>query len=97
MPTQHASAPRRTFPCTQCGACCRHIHLAEETRFLDRGDGACRHYDDVGKLCTIYEQRPAVCRVEQHYDQHFVHLCSWDKFVELNLTVCSKLAAMDRS
>jgi Fe-S-cluster containining protein len=27
-----------------------------------RGDGACVALDPVTKLCTIYEQRPNVCR-----------------------------------
>lgn len=90
-------APRRTFPCTGCGACCRHVGLAEETRFLDRGDGTCRHFDEAGRSCAIYAERPLVCRVDRYYDAHYVHLVGWDEFIELNLMECARLAAMDEA
>jgi Fe-S-cluster containining protein len=94
--TLHAAGnPRRPFPCTQCGACCQHVHLAEETRFLDRGDGTCKHYDNLSKSCAIYADRPVVCRVEQYYDTHYVSVYSWDEFIVLNQEVCSKLAALE--
>jgi Fe-S-cluster containining protein len=86
---------RQPFPCSQCGLCCQHVDLAAETRFLDGGDGVCRHYDAAGKACTIYAQRPGICRVEQYYDKHYVHLYRWDEFVEMNLKVCAALAAME--
>lgn len=89
------SEVRRPFPCTGCGACCRRIGLLPETRYLDRGDGACRYFDDAQKSCGIYEHRPLICRVEQYYDAHFAQSYSWDKFVELNLEVCNQLAAQD--
>jgi len=35
----------------------------EGGRFMDqRGDGACVALDPVSRRCTIYEDRPAVCR-----------------------------------
>jgi Fe-S-cluster containining protein len=77
------------FPCTQCGLCCQHVHLADETRFLDRGDGTCRHYDADTKSCTIYTVRPAICRVDQMYTLHYVRQYTWDEFVALNLQVCA--------
>lgn len=95
MPRHDAIAPRRVFPCSQCGLCCQHVDLATETQFLNRGDGVCRHYDASGKACTIYAQRPDICRVEQYYDTHYIHLYRWDEFVEMNLKVCAALAAME--
>jgi len=86
---------RRPFPCTGCGACCRRVGLVAETRYLDRGDGACRHYDDSRKSCGIYEHRPLVCRVEPYFDAHFAQRYDWDEFVALNLAVCAQLAAQD--
>ena len=91
------SKPRSAFPCTQCGACCRHVDLAEETRFLDRGDGTCQHYDGVTSACRIYSSRPEICRVEQYYERHYVHLYSWEQFVELNQQACRRLVALDTS
>lgn len=79
------------FPCTQCGHCCRNVHLAEQTRYLDRGDGACRHYCDANKHCLIYETRPAICRVDQQYRIHYSQRYSWEAFVEANVEVCRVL------
>lgn len=86
--------PRRAFPCSQCGLCCQHVNLAAETQFLDRGDGVCKHYNASEKSCEIYAQRPPVCRVEQHFDTRYVHLYTWDEFVEMNLKVCAALASL---
>ena len=83
----------KTFPCTQCGLCCEHVSLSPETQFLDRGDGTCRHYNGIGKACTIYAQRPDICRVDRQYELRFVRLYSWDEYVALNLQVCQQLQA----
>jgi Fe-S-cluster containining protein len=46
------------IPCTQCGACC----VAPDIAALDKPLGlACPHLGPDA-LCTIYEQRPQVCR-----------------------------------
>lgn len=79
------------FPCDRCGACCRHVDMAPETKFLDRGDGACQHYDDTSKLCTIYASRPEVCRVDVQFDRHFRDSMAWPEFVKLNLQACEAL------
>lgn len=76
------------FPCTSCGECCRRVHLSEQTAFLDRGDGVCRHFDDESKLCTIYETRPLVCRVEDYYRLHLADQIEWADFVTLNVEIC---------
>lgn len=82
---------RKSFPCTQCGICCQRVHLASETRYLDRGDGVCKHYDAEHKICGIYESRPDICRVDTQYDLHYASQCTWNRFVELNLAVCVSL------
>jgi len=82
------------FPCTRCGACCRNVHLAQETQTLDRGDGSCLHYDDESKLCRIYANRPAVCRIDEHYLGHYQSTMSWAGFIEINLQACEKLKAL---
>jgi len=83
------------FPCTQCGACCRHVNLSNQTDFLDRGDGICRYHDLTSHLCTIYENRPAVCRVDTYYEQHFKQKISWEQFVHLNLIACEQLDQLE--
>lgn len=81
----------QAFPCTQCGLCCQNVHLAEETQFLNRGDGVCRYYDAESKLCSIYQDRPDICRVDRMYKIHYKNLYSWDEFVDLNVQVCESL------
>lgn len=82
---------RPAFPCTQCGLCCRNVHLAEQTRYLDRGDGVCRHYSDAEKHCLIYETRPDICQVDRQYQMHYAQRLSWETFVEMNVEVCKLL------
>jgi len=79
------------FPCARCGACCRNVHLAAETKTLDRGDGSCIHYDDASKMCSIYDQRPAVCRVDVQFHENYSQMMSWDTFCALNLEACKQL------
>lgn len=79
------------FPCTRCGACCRNVHLAVETKALDRGDGSCIHYDDATKLCSIYYQRPAVCRVDVQFHEYYSQIMTWESFCALNLEACKQL------
>ncbi|MBE0440387.1 MAG: YkgJ family cysteine cluster protein [Gammaproteobacteria bacterium] len=84
-----------TFPCTQCGLCCQYVHLAEETRFLDRGDGVCGHYDAATKGCSIYDERPDICQVGKQYELNYRNRYTWDEFVSINLRVCQQLSEGD--
>lgn len=88
---------RSMFPCSQCGLCCQHVNLTSETRFLDRGDGTCRHYDAATKGCAVYTNRPDICRVDRQYDFNYAHLHTWDEFVVLNIEACELLQDVDRS
>jgi len=88
--------PSQSFPCARCGLCCQNVHLAAETRFLDRGDGACQHYDADTKGCAIYNERPDICRVDRYYTTHYAQQYSWDDFVALNLEVCATLQEKER-
>lgn len=83
------------FPCTQCGLCCQKVGLSELTRDLDRGDGACKYFDDVNKSCTIYVSRPDICRVDLQYKINYSQDYSWGEFVELNLEACRKLELLE--
>ena len=79
------------FPCTSCGQCCKNVHLSEQTKYLNRGDGTCSHFDDSSLLCTIYEQRPLICRIEEYHERYLSHLYDWVGFVKMNLEVCKQL------
>lgn len=79
------------FLCNQCGACCRLVSLAKETQFLDRGDGACRHFDDQTRLCTIYDTRPSICQIDKQYLLNYQHQFSWREFIDVNRIACLEL------
>lgn len=82
---------RNPFPCTQCGLCCEHVYLSKETLYLDRGDGKCRHYSDISRLCLVYENRPEICCIDTQYRKYYSDKYSWPLFVEKNLEVCRLL------
>lgn len=81
----------KSFTCTSCGKCCRRVNLSEQTAYLDRGDGVCRHFEESTNLCSIYAERPLVCRVEDFYKTFLVEKIEWEVFVKLNLQICEKL------
>lgn len=85
-----------TFPCTRCGLCCQHVDLSHETRFLDRGDGTCRHYEHESRGCAIYDERPDICRVDRQYTLRYAPMLSWDEYVATNLEVCRALEKLPR-
>lgn len=80
-----------SFPCTQCGLCCRKVHFALETRELDRGDGTCKHYNDLTRLCTIYKDRPDICKIDMQYAINYANQYTWKEFIDLNRLVCVQL------
>ncbi|WP_428479711.1 YkgJ family cysteine cluster protein [Photobacterium japonica] len=79
------------FPCNGCGKCCANVHLSEQTRYLDRGDGICRHLNTTSKQCQIYEERPDICRVAVQFERHYAAKFTWEEFVSLNLAICDQL------
>lgn len=85
MPTQIPE----TFPCFQCGECCRHINLIPQLAQFDRGDGICIHL--AGNLCDIYEERPEICRVDVMYKKYYSKKYSRKAFYQLNIDICRKI------
>ncbi len=79
------------FPCTQCGLCCQKVGFALQTQALDRGDGTCKHYDNLTKLCTIYKNRPDICKIDVQYAINYANQYTWQEFVDLNWSVCVQL------
>lgn len=85
----------REFKCSRCGACCKNIGYVEEASHLDRGDGVCKYYSDDKKMCTIYDFRPEICRVDKMY-KRFKSEMSWDKYLDLSYEACDKLRALEK-
>lgn len=70
---------------------------SNQTAWLDRGDGTCRHYDEATKLCTIYDARPLCCRVEDYYRAYLTETIAWHDFVQLNVRICEQFQSESSS
>jgi hypothetical protein len=77
------------FKCNCCGECCRNLDKSDVYQNLDRGDGTCRYLE--GNLCSIYSQRPVLCRVDECYELYFKEQYSLEEYYEMNYRICKKL------
>ena len=82
------------FQCSKCGQCCKNLQLSSEYTDLDRGDGVCKYLD--GKLCSIYENRPLKCRVDESYEKIFRKVMSLEEYYRLNYESCNILKNMKK-
>lgn len=80
---------RPIFRCDQCGECCRNIGALEFLSDLDNGVGICKYLD--GNKCSIYEERPIVCRVDECYELYYKGKCRREEFYEINYSICEML------
>ena len=83
------------FECDMCGACCRNIKNIELFKELDRGDGICKYL--VGNVCSIYDDRPLYCRVDECYELFFSTQMSKEEFYNINYESCRILKALPRA
>lgn len=79
------------FPCQQCGTCCRVVGQSVFGRDLADADGVCKYLNRATNLCTIYAERPAICRVDEYYDAHYRDIMSRAAYYEENLRCCELL------
>lgn len=77
------------FECNCCGECCRNLDKSDIYNELNRGDGVCKYLD--GNVCSIYEDRPLMCRVDECYDIFFKEHYTKEEYYKLNYEVCKKL------
>lgn len=77
------------FKCDKCGECCRNLQFSKLYKDLDRGDGVCKYLE--GNLCSIYQERPLLCRVDESYEKLFKNQCTRDEFYKLNYEACIKI------
>ena len=79
------------FPCSRCGACCANLNnfygLYSE---LDDGTGACIHLDKITNLCTIYDNRPKKCKIDEAFELFSSHI-SYDEYIALTKNMCEYL------
>jgi Fe-S-cluster containining protein len=77
------------FICDKCGECCRNLDKSPIYAELDSGNGTCKYLD--GKLCTVYENRPLLCRIDESYEAFFKNIMSLNEYYRLNYESCIKL------
>lgn len=77
------------FFCNKCGMCCRNLQFSELYADLDRGDGVCKYLQ--GNLCSIYENRPLKCRIDDSYEVYFKSIMTCDEYYSKNYEVCKLL------
>ena len=51
------------FPCTKCGACCRNV---KGLGLPCDDDGVCTNLIQDDNTCSMYEDRPLICRVRDY-------------------------------
>ena len=77
------------FECDKCGVCCRNLHQSKLLSQLDRGDGVCRYLE--GNLCSIYLERPMLCRVDECYEIFFQNIMTKEEYYQINYKSCQLL------
>lgn len=77
------------FTCDKCGMCCRNLHLSPLYAELNDGTGVCKYLK--GNLCSIYPNRPLLCRIDECYNHFFKDMMSKDEYYKLNYEVCNQL------
>lgn len=80
------------FECCMCGECCKRLRdVADfiDVVPLDDGSGRCRYL--VSDRCSIYDERPIFCRVDDAYDQIFKDRISKDAYYKLCYDACKKM------
>ena len=77
------------FSCDKCGECCKNLHKSSLYDELHNGDGICKYL--IENLCSIYENRPLLCRVDESYEILFKDQMTKIKYYEINYKFCNKL------
>lgn len=77
------------FPCNKCGACCRNLNRSPLYDEMHNGDGICRYLK--GNLCSIYQDRPLICRIDDAYRAFFKKEMTLEEYYERNKKACEML------
>lgn len=81
----------KPFTCSCCGACCQQLDVfGKEYKWLDSGNGTCVYFDAKTNLCSVYEIRPLICRVDFGYSLYFSDI-SYDEYLRLTDIACKML------
>ena len=87
-----------SFPCTQCGACCRRTAVLQIYGLPVTDEGDCTHLvettDAEGQTvyaCDIYAARPDICRIGYSRPENM----SVERYTELTIAQCNAFQAED--
>ena len=78
------------FPCIKCGLCCKLLQHIPILSDYDTGNGVCRYL--VNNLCSIYENRPSICNIEEMYLSNFKEVMTENEFINKNIKACIRIA-----
>lgn len=78
-----------SYPCRQCGMCCRHVDFIKGMEIYDRGDGVCKNLGSNNK-CGIYEHRPNLCNGKYVYERFYSDITVAD-FHRMIETYCKQI------
>lgn len=79
------------FKCEKCGCCCRIAGSVPALKNICFPNGCCKYLNLENNLCSIYENRPLQCRVDDFYWQKISHIMSLKEFYALNKAYCDWL------
>lgn len=79
------------FPCTNCGACCKSITGIDFLAEFDLGHGQCKFLNEKNNQCSIYQDRPLLCRIDEAYEKIYANHFSKEEFYKLNAVACNEL------
>ena len=79
------------FPCTICGLCCQNISAIEELKSYDLGDGICKYFDVTSNSCTIYNDRPNICKIDKMFESKHRKYFTKEAFYMENTKYCNAL------
>lgn len=77
------------FKCDKCGECCRNLDKSPIYQSMHDGNGVCRFLK--GNICSIYNDRPLICRVDDSYEVFFKDEMSYDEYLQQNYLCCEIL------
>ena len=77
------------FKCDCCGKCCEKVSTAEIYQHLADKTGKCRYLKN--NLCSIYTNRPLICRVDEMYELYYKDSMTLVEYYELNYKACQLL------
>jgi Fe-S-cluster containining protein len=79
------------YSCERCGLCCQNLKNSDLYTHLHNGDGICRYLNRVTKSCSIYENRPLICRIDDYYEKYLKTVLTREEYYDKNKASCKMM------